>query len=105
MITPDVAMTSTTNQNNNNDITDYEDDLADADVYDDDDDDDDEGLSSSRIVFNFYLDENNKAPIELTQFTASDFDMLASSQEGLKFEILLPASLSTKVCYIYYYYY
>lgn len=57
---------------------------------------DDEGLYlSSRILFNLYLDENNQAPIDLAQFSASDFDMLSSSQ-GLRFELLVP-SLPFKV--------
>ena len=58
-------------------------------------DDDDEDGFNSRIVFNFYMEENNQAPSDLTHFTASDFEMLASSQ-GVKFEILMP-SLPVKV--------
>lgn len=65
----------------------------DEDDYDDDEDldgyDDDPLALSSRILFNLYLEENNKAPVELTQFRVSDFDMLPSSQ-GVKYELLAP---------------
>lgn len=97
VITPDVAEAKETTSTNNADA-DYEDDGG-LDDVEEDEDEFSLPSSSSRVVFNFYLDENNQVPEELTQFSASDFDMLASSQ-GVKFELLV-SSLPFKVSLIY----
>lgn len=102
VITPDVAEakeeTRATTSRANNADADYEDDGGLDDVEEEDDDETSSSSLASRVVFNFYLDENNQVPEELTQFSASDFDMLASSQ-GVKFELLV-SSLPFKVTLI-----
>lgn len=50
---------------------------------------------SARVLYNFYLDENNQAPIELAHLKPSDFEMLSSSH-GVKYEFIVP-SLPIKV--------
>lgn len=59
--------------------------------YEDELDEDDELGLNGRTVFNLYLDENNKVPIELARLNATDFEIMSSSQ-GVKYEILVPSS-------------